>query len=38
MKMYDNSVDIEKQRIDAMKEIGVAFGEHQQPTSLNWIK
>ena len=29
MKMYQDGVDLEKQRIQAMRDIGVAYGEHQ---------
>lgn len=35
MKKYQDSVDIEKQRIDAMREVGVAYGKGQQPTTTN---
>ena len=29
MKIYQDGVDLERQRIQAMRDIGVAFGEHQ---------
>ena len=29
MKIYQDGVDIEKERIKAMRDIGVAWGEHQ---------
>lgn len=37
---YSNSVKLEKQRIDAIREIGVAFGKGQkeQTTNLTWLK
>jgi tetratricopeptide (TPR) repeat protein len=35
MKQYDDSVSLEKQRIDAYKQVGVAFGNGQQPTTTN---
>lgn len=35
MKKYDDAVDIESQRIAAMKEIGVAYGKGQQPSTTN---
>lgn len=35
MKQYQDSVDITKQRINAMREVGVAFGRGQQPTTTN---
>lgn len=42
MKQYDNSVSLEKQRIEAMKEIGVAYGKGQKEkndtTNIMWIK
>ncbi|MDR2628270.1 MAG: hypothetical protein LBC40_09580 [Dysgonamonadaceae bacterium] len=38
MKVYDNTVDMEKQRIDASKEVGLSFGNNQQPaTIVEWI-
>jgi len=35
MKQYQDGVDLEKQRIEAIKQVGVAYGNHQQPTSTN---
>lgn len=35
MKQYQDGVDLESQRIKAMRDVGVAFGEHQQPTHTN---
>ncbi len=35
MKRYQDSVDIEKQRVNAMREVGVAFGKGQQPSTTN---
>lgn len=36
---YNNQVDIEKLKIDAIKAVGVAYGNGQQPntTNLGWI-
>ena len=33
MKKYQDGVDLEKQRISAARDIGVAYGQHQQPVS-----
>lgn len=35
MKVYQDGVDIEKAKINAMREVGVAFGRGQQPTTTN---
>ena len=35
MRKYDDSVDLEFARIGAMRDVGVAYGTHQQPTSTN---
>lgn len=35
MKKYQDTVDIRKAEINAMREVGVAFGKGQQPTSTN---
>lgn len=35
MKKYQDSVDIQKQRISAMRDVGVAYGKGQQPTTTN---
>ncbi len=37
MKKWQDGVDLESQRIAAMKEVGVAFGEGQQPVTYNWL-
>lgn len=36
MKQYQDGVDLEKQRIDAARQIGVAYGQHQQPITTNY--
>ena len=39
MKKFDTETSLETQRIDAMKEVGVAYGEGQKDTTnLNWLK
>ena len=40
MKIYQDGVDLESQRINAIRDIGVAYGEGQQPTStyIGWIR
>jgi len=39
MKMYQDQVDLEKQRIEAARQVGIAYGNHQQPTTnyLGWL-
>lgn len=39
MKIYQDGVDIEKERIKAWRDVGVAYGNHQQPISnyVNWL-
>lgn len=37
MKIYQDGVDLEKQRIDAWRQVGIAYGEHQQPVSIAWL-
>lgn len=39
MKIYQDGVDIEKERIRAWRDVGVAYGSHQQPISnyVNWL-
>ena len=37
VKVHNDIVDIEKQAIKAVRDVGVAFGENQQPTNINWI-
>ena len=40
MKMYNDAVSLEKQRINAWKEVGVAFGKGQRDrvTNVYWIR
>ena len=40
MKKYQDGVDLEKQRIDAMRQIGVAYGTHQpqQTTNIEFLR
>ena len=40
MKKYQDSVDLEAQRIEAARAVGVAYGENQQPTTTNvaWVR
>lgn len=37
---YEDEVELEKQRINAMREIGVAYGRNQKPTTTNlaWLR
>ena len=35
MKMYQDGIDLESQRIDAMRQIGVAYGNHQPNKEVN---
>ena len=35
MKAYNDTVDLNKQRIEAARQIGVAYGNHQQPNTTN---
>lgn len=35
LRQFKEGVAIEKQRIEAMRQIGVAYGENQQPTTIN---
>jgi hypothetical protein len=37
MKMYQDQVDLESQRIRAWRDVGVAFGENQKPTTYNLL-
>lgn len=39
-KKYENQIELEKSKIDAIKAIGVAYGKGQQPitTNLTWLK
>ena len=40
MKQYQDGIDLESQRINAMREIGVAYGTHQpqQNTSIEFVR
>ena len=40
MKKYQDGVDLEKQRIDAMRQVGVAYGNHKpaQTTSIEFLR
>lgn len=40
MKKYQDTVDLEKQRIDAMRQIGVAYGNNQpeQTTTIEFLR
>ncbi len=33
MKAYDDAVDIRKQEVSAWREVGVAYGQNQQPST-----
>ena len=35
MKVYQDGVDTERERIHAIRDVGVAFGKGQQPTTTN---
>lgn len=39
-KKYTDEIDLERERIECIREIGIAYGRGQQPvtTNLNWIK
>jgi hypothetical protein len=39
MKMYQDQVDLESQRISAWRDVGVAYGKNQKPTTYNiaWL-
>lgn len=37
LKQYNDSVSLEKQRIDAARQVGVAYGNHQQPETTNFV-
>ena len=40
MKKWQDGVDLESQRINAFREVGVAYGQGQQPTTTNigWLR
>jgi hypothetical protein len=35
LKQEQDAVDLRKAEIKAIRDIGVAYGEHQQPTTYN---
>jgi hypothetical protein len=37
LKIQSDKVALEKQALKAIRDVGVAFGENQQPTNINWI-
>ena len=39
MRVYEDGVDMEKERIRAWRDVGVAYGDHQQPinNNVNWL-
>ena len=39
MKKYQDGVDLEKERINAWKQVGIAYGKNQQPvtTNVTWL-
>lgn len=37
MQVYNDNVEIKKATIKAVRDVGVAYGENQQPTNINWI-
>ena len=37
LKVQSDQVALEKQAIQAVRDVGVAFGENQQPTNISWI-
>ena len=37
VKVHDDNVDMQKRAIQAVRDVGVAFGENQQPTNIQWI-
>ena len=36
LKIQEDQVALEKQAIKAIRDVGVAWGENQQPTNINW--
>lgn len=40
MKKYDDSIDLERRRIDAARQVGVAYGNHQpaQKTTIEFLR
>ena len=37
LKVQEDQVALEKAAIKAVRDVGVAWGENQQPTNINWI-
>ena len=37
LKVWNNAVELEKARTQAIRDIGVSYGENQQPTDITWI-
>ena len=37
LKRWNDAVELEKGRIQAIRDIGVSYGENQQPTDITWI-
>ncbi|MBR1792479.1 MAG: hypothetical protein IJ764_02420, partial [Bacteroidales bacterium] len=39
MKRYQDGIDLERARIDAWRQVGIAYGNHQQPVdyNVNWL-
>jgi hypothetical protein len=37
MKVFDTNTDLEKQRIEAARQVGIAFGEHQPESVVNVV-
>lgn len=37
---YEDALDLEKQRLECLRAVGVAYGNHQQPqtTNLTWLR
>tara|TARA_B100001758_G_scaffold217676_1_gene204637 strand:- start:8442 stop:9539 length:1098 start_codon:yes stop_codon:yes gene_type:complete len=37
LKVQQDQVTLEKEAIKAIRDVGVAWGENQQPTNVNWV-
>ena len=37
LQSYKDKIEIEKNRLNAIRDIGVAYGQNQQPTNIDWI-
>lgn len=37
LRAWDDKVELQKNSIQAIRDIGVAYGENQQPTDITWI-